>query len=268
MSTLHEHVWLEADMSAPKALRLGAGSAAVFSRAAGPERPNQDAVAVVSLGDDERVLAVADGAGGMPSGGRAAALAVQQLLASVRSAVEQGSTVRDSVLSGFDDANREIRSLASGAAATLAVVHIEGNRMRGYHAGDSAVLVTGQRGRVKYITMAHSPVGYALEAGVLSEREAMHHADRNVVSNMLGDAEMRIEVGPLLKLATFDTLVLATDGLFDNLHTEEISDLVRRGPLAGAGNDLARAALARMTSPEQTQPSKLDDLSFILYRPR
>ena len=58
-------------------------------------------------------------------------------------------------------------------------------------------------------TVAHSPVGYAEEAGLLDREEAIHHAHRHLVSNMLGMPEMHIEVGPPLTLDARDTIVLA-----------------------------------------------------------
>ena len=82
------------------------------------------------------------------------------------------------------------------------------------------------RGRVKLQTISHSPVGYAVESGMLDDQEAMHHEERHVVSNIIGTPEMRIEIGPPIDLATYDTLLVATDGLADNLHIEEIIERI------------------------------------------
>jgi serine/threonine protein phosphatase PrpC len=128
------------------------------------------------------------------------------------------------------------------------------------------ILVVGQRGRVKLQTTSHSPVGFAVEAGVLDEREAMHHEDRHLVSNVVGSPEMKIEIGPRLRLAMHDTVLLASDGLFDNLHIEEIVDRVRKGPLEVAARRLAQDSWERMTCPRSGQPCKPDDLTFILFR--
>ena len=129
------------------------------------------------------------------------------------------------------------------------------------------ILVVGQRGKIKLQTVSHSPVGYAVEAGVLDEKEALHHEDRHLVSNMLGLADMRIEVGSIVELAPRDTLLLASDGLFDNLHLDEIVDRVRKGPLTQVVQHLASDAAQRMTIPREGQPSKTDDLTFVAFRP-
>jgi serine/threonine protein phosphatase PrpC len=95
----------------------------------------------------------------------------------------------------------------------------------------------------------------------------MFHRDRHLVSNMVGMPEMRIEMSPPVGLAPRDTLVIASDGLFDNLYTEEIVDLVRTGPLAAAGQKLLERCRERMMQAASDQPHKPDDLTFVLYRP-
>jgi serine/threonine protein phosphatase PrpC len=127
------------------------------------------------------------------------------------------------------------------------------------------IVVTGGRGKVKWQTVSHSPVGFAVEAGVLCEEEAMHHEDRHIVSNVVGSAEMRIEIGPELRLAPRDTVVLASDGLLDNLTIDEIVARVRKGPLDKAVRLLATDARRRMTCPEEDQPSKPDDTTIVAF---
>jgi len=127
----------------------------------------------------------------------------------------------------------------------LAAVEIQDNTVRPYHVGDSQILLIGQKGKIKLLTKSHSPVGYAVEAGVLDEEQAMHHEERHLISNAIGSREMYIEIGSALEMAPRDTLVVATDGL---------------------GRNLAGRCRTRMVEPEEGQPSKPDDLSFILYR--
>jgi serine/threonine protein phosphatase PrpC len=77
---------------------------------------------------------------------------------------------------------------------------------------------------------------------------------------------MYIEIGSALEMAARDTLLVASDGLFDNLHTEEIVGICRKGQLASACRVLRGRCRERMLEPKEGQPSKPDDLSFILYR--
>jgi len=83
----------------------------------------------------------------------------------------------------------------------------------------------------------------------------------------VGAADMRIEVGPRLRLARRDTLLLASDGLYDNLYLEEIIAAIRRGPAAAAAAGLAESCRRRMQGDASDGPSKADDLTLVLFRP-
>ena len=105
-----------------------------------------------------------------------------------------------------------------------------------------------------------------MEAGLLDEAEAMAHRDRHLISNAVGHPEMRIEIGPRVSMAPRDTLLLASDGLFDNLRPGEIVDGIRKGPPERVARRLAGECATRMRSPMGPHPSKPDDLSFVLFR--
>lgn len=244
---------------------LQQGQAAVLVRPS-PERdgPTQDAAMVLDLGSRGVVLAVADGVGGLPRGADAAALALQHLERAVRDRVAAGrGGLREGIMDGFDAAHRAVADLAAGAGTTLAAVAVEDGVARPFHVGDSAILVVGQRGKVKHMSVMHSPVGYALEAGVLDEEEAMRHDERHVLFHAIGLADMKIEVGPRLPLAARDTVLLASDGLWDNLGAEEVADVVRAGALASSSQTLLERCQGRMADEAR---GKHDDLSFVLYR--
>lgn len=247
------------------------GTAGVFS-AKNPEKSGdcEDAAALIPFGDansSRGALAIADGMGGQPAGALAASLALQALHDSIRAAdSESEAALRDAIINGFEEANRAVSAIGVGAATTLTVVEIQERSIRPYHAGDSLILLLGQRGRVKLRTVSHSPVGYAVEAGLIEAREAMHHEDRHLVLNMVGSPEMRIDIGPTLALSPRDTVLLASDGLFDNLHTEEIIEFARKGPIEQVLDDLAGACHERMRGILEGQPSKPDDLTFIAFR--
>lgn len=271
MGLSHTRIYAGETFDAPVIKGLHTGSAAVFVRQAPykhevPELGNQDAAAVIAVDQGSVVLAVADGVGGAPNGDIAARIAIELLAASLDST--RGGSLRDSILNAIEQANETILALGTGAATTLAVAEIDANRLRSYHIGDSGILVTGQRGRLKLQTIAHSPTGYAVEAGLIDEMEALAHAERNVVSNVLGSRDLRIEIGPAIRLAPRDTVVVASDGLFDNMLTEEITSIVRCGDLQHAANSLAGTCAARMQASEaNAEIGHADDLSFILFRP-
>lgn len=259
--------WFTADMAEPAMMEFAGRRLGIVSqRSPGKTTDNEDAVAVIPWDDHAGVLVVADGMGGGAMGEVASRLTISHLASAIETADRQHVQLRTAILNGIEAANREILELGRGAGTTLAVVEVAGTSIRHYHVGDSGILVCGQRGKVKVQTVAHSPVGYGVEAGLLDARQALHHDQRHLVSNVLGMADMRVEVGSELKLAAHDTLVVASDGLFDNLHISEIVDLVRKGPLEQACIQLHTLANQRMTQPSETQPSKADDLTFLVWR--
>ncbi len=281
-SPLDARLYLNEELVQADAVPFVCGNASVVSRRCpGAEGPNQDAAALLPATESSGLLVVADGLGGGPAGERAAALAVQCLREAL--SAHEADDLRPAVLDGIEAANQEILAVGDGSATTVSVVEVHDGSIRPYHVGDSLILVVGQRGLVKYRSTPHSPVGYAVAAGVLDEHEALHHEQLHVVANVVGCEEMTIEVGAPRPLAKRDTVVLASDGLADNLAENEIVELVRRGKLPTCVTALADAASARMhlepnppsglAVPESDHeilvdqlPSKPDDLTIVAFR--
>jgi len=260
-------LYCEADMEVVEAASVASGLAVVSStRCPGKTTPNEDTAALIPLDERCAVLAVADGLGGVRSGELAAGIAVETLRDVLSEADSANDRLRTAILDGIDRANQEVQRKGIGSATTLAVVEIREGFIRPYHVGDSMIFLVGQRGKIKLQTVSHSPIGFAVEAGFLDEREAMHHEDRHLVSNFVGSPEMRIEIGPALALAPRDTLLLASDGLFDNLHISEIVERIRKGPLDAGVKRLVTDARGRMRRTGTNHPSKPDDLTVVAFR--
>jgi serine/threonine protein phosphatase PrpC len=249
---------------------LGQGLAAMYTaRSPGDhEDGNEDACALLPFSESSGVLVVADGAGGLPSGAKASAIAVSALRHSIRAAARTGLDLRSAVLDGIERAGRDVVALGVGAGTTLAVAEIHGRKMRPYHVGDSQIMVVGPGGKVKHCSTCHSPTGYAVKAGLLDAHAALGHEERYRVSNLVGFAGMHIEVGPTIELTPRDTILIGSDGLFDNLHVEEIAALCRQGQLLGLMHKLVEACKRRMLGEQTDQPSKPDDLTILAYRRR
>ena len=247
--------------------QLGGGSIVAYTaRSPDKETENEDTVAAISYGHDAVVLAVADGVGGLPAGRRASQTAITKLAETLRAALTETMLLRTAILDGIEAANQAVLDIGNGAATTMTVVTIEGLIARTYQVGDSEAVIVGQRGRIKSQTMVHSPTGFAVEAGFLGKREALHHEERHLVSNFIGTNDMRIDIGSAVKLRPRDTVLLASDGLTDNIHIDEVINIMRKGPLDKAIESMTRLAHHRMTNESKLQPSKPDDLSVILFR--
>ena len=248
------------------------GNVAVFTTCSPQkETANEDVAALWPVSPMSGVLAVADGLGGHVGGERASRLAAEAVQRSLQQSAALDDEadpmdLRSAILNGLEEANASVRELGTGAATTMALVEIQDRTIRPYHVGDSAILLTGQRGKLKLQTIPHSPIGYAVEAGLMDEEDAIHHEARHVISNVIGSDQMRIEIGPPIEMAPRDTLLLASDGLFDNLLPDEIVETVRSGPLEDAVSALIETAQQRMANQGGSAPSKPDDLTVIAYR--
>lgn len=232
------------------------GQVAAFSAPRPGGGDNEDA----ALADARGLLAVIDGVGGGPGGQEAARLAVAAL-----ARIEGDSPGAGEVVAALDRAHAAIREQAPGAMATAVAALVGDGAVRAFAVGDAQAWIIGGRGKIKYRSLQHGPVGFAEEAGLIDEAEALSHEDRHLITNALGDETMRIEVGPELRLAVRDTILLASDGLFDNLFAEEIVERMRSGPL---GDGVAAlVALARERMAGGGSPSKPDDLTIVACRP-
>jgi len=226
---------------------------------------NEDAAALIPCGEMAGVLAIADGLGGIAGGDKASSTAITVLANTVSRQCEP-ALLRDSILDSIEKANNTILEMGTGSATTIIVIEVNNRTIRSYHAGDSMALITGQRGKLKYQTIPHSPIGYALESGFMEQDEAMTHDERHIISNVVGSSDMRLELGPLIRLDTYDTLMLASDGLYDNLTIEEIINIIRCGPLDRCAHELVDLCDERMSNKTNSELCKPDDMTFILYR--
>ena len=248
------------DLAEPQLVTLKAGQAMVFSRShAGQSGANEDALGVFEDVSGRTCLAVADGVGGLPQGLEAATLAIGLLAEASRS---ESTPIENRI----ETANQKLLTQLPNAGTTVCVAEITDGALVSCHAGDSTALVVGQRGRIKLRTQSHSPVGIK-EANGLDEKEALFHPQRHLLNNMMGDRALWLEKQDALELASRDTVLLGTDGLWDNLFLSEIVEMIRLGELSESAEKLAEAVIQRMSHPVAGLPSKPDDISFILYRP-
>ena len=247
-------------------LVLARGQVAVRSLR-GPDKagPNEDASAVIPVGDDALVLAVADGVGGAPSGCEASSTAIETLQKALAARTD-GEPLRDAIMDAIEKANLRILEVGKRSATTIVVAELSGTQLRCYHVGDSELIVCGQRGRIKQRIIPHSPTGFAVEAGLLDEQEAVQHEQRHIIFNVIGAPDMRVDVSTAIELAPFDTVLLTSDGVLDNLYIDEIVEIIRMGPLKRAADELLQAARARMEKQRGSEPSKPDDVTILLYR--
>ena len=225
-------------------------------------RVNEDSLAIIERGDSA-VIVVADGAGGHPRGEDASAAAVEAIKNAC--AGKRAEQLRSAILDGFEAANKAVLDI-QGSATTLVVVEVSRSFARVFHAGDSTAWVIGQRGKIHFETVRHSAEGHALESGLFSEEELSDRSDLHVLTNLLGMPDMRVSVSLPVPLRSRDTVVVATDGISDNLNIDELIGHVRTGAIEESFASVVNQSTARMQG-QLEGPTKPDDYTLVMFRP-
>lgn len=228
------------------------------------EKENEDA-GFFFFQDGVLVLAVADGVGGSRGGKQAAQLTLKSLETHLLEAAEQNLEWRPQIVKACESANATLLSQGIGAATTVMIVLLEENTMQTIHAGDSACLVVGRGGKIKYRSMDHTVVGYGQEASLIGDSEAQNHAAKHILLNCIGIPDMRMDIGPKKILKSNDRILLGSDGLFDNFSDVEMAEMIRKGPLLKQAQYLKKLCQDRMQGVSESDYSKPDDLTFMLF---
>jgi PPM family protein phosphatase len=247
-----------------QSVSINHGEAIYFSdRSPTKETANEDSLAIIPIEDDVTVLIVADGLGGMASGEQASKLVIEIL---IRSLSNIKSSVREAILDGLDEANKQLVDFKTGSGTTVSIAEINGNKLRTYHAGDSLILLSTGHGKAKYQALSHSPISYALACGAIDAERAMSHPERNLISNFVGCHDMQINIGPLIELSTFDTLILSSDAVSDNLYDDEICEHLRKESLLDGINELISDCRQNMHEQLPDRRCHPDDMTLISFR--
>lgn len=198
----------------------------------------------------ESLFAVADGMGGHRGGEVASADALETL----RTSILEPSP--ESLRAAVEAANRSVfeHSLTdpglAGMGTTLCAVALvrddEGAASIGIvNVGDSRVYLL-RDGEFRQITLDHSLVETMVRGGQLSPDEAAVHPGRNVLTRALG-IEPEIDVDLFSEsVMEGDRYLLCSDGLYNELHDDQISAVLRRlaAPWEAASELVRRATEA------------------------
>ncbi|MBA3916706.1 MAG: Stp1/IreP family PP2C-type Ser/Thr phosphatase [Acidobacteriales bacterium] len=197
-----------------------------------------------------RLLTVADGMGGYEGGQDASRMAVE----TIQQSYEQGSgTPEELLVSGFRKAHQKILQQAAshpslkGMGTTCTAVALIGQELHFGHVGDSRLyLLRGDK--MLRLSRDHSYVGRLVETGVLTASEAEKHPQRHILTAALGAGhDVPVEVPEqAIKLSPGDTLLLCTDGLWNQVPDEEMMRIVQPAPTLEQGcHDLVERAKDR-----------------------
>lgn len=216
---------------------------------------NEDAFVAQALWDKTAYLAVAiDGVGGYEGGEVAAAIA-QKAIPDYLSASANGERVEllKQAVTAANNAIAEAREAdpahsQMSCVLTAALIDVEQMQISMAHVGDSR-LYRYHKGELKKLSHDHSLIGYREEIGDLTEEEAMHHPQRNVIGRDVGSQKHKANDDDFIEAEVFPmmpntTLLLCSDGLTDMITSATIAAILgRQGSLENKVDALIKAAL-------------------------
>ncbi len=199
---------------------------------------------------DRATLAlVADGMGGVRGGDTASELAIQMI---PRLYFESADSPGRALEQAIQTTGREIYAQAQrnphleGMGTTCAALVVIPPYAWVAWVGDSRVyLVRG--GKLAQVTEDHSVVQEMVRKGLLTQDEADHHDDRNLVTRSLGvhrKVEVEVREEPLT-LRAGDGFLLCSDGLTDVLTAEDLLTAIQGVPVDIASKTLISEANRR-----------------------
>lgn len=199
---------------------------------------NEDAYIAQYIWDKEHILAVAiDGVGGYDGGEVAAELARTSIIEYLENYPngERLELLKQAVISANNTiyAERKNQPQFSNMSCVLTAVLIEikGRRINMAHVGDTR-LYQYANGTITKLSHDHSLIGYREEIGELSEDEAMHHPQRNIIGRDVGSKLLDSGNNDYIEISSFpllskSTLLLCSDGLCDMLTSNQMASILQ-----------------------------------------
>ena len=184
---------------------------------------NQDAYYISDSLDEVQLYMLADGMGGYNGGEIASKLAIQTAKSYIENNFKEIPKDRESIIqlvgSSMEYANMVVYEKSKedkeleGMGTTLEICLIYNNKVYIGHVGDSRVYRI-RKEFMRKLTQDHSYVQKLVKDGTITQEEAVHHPQKNMLMKALG----------FLK---DDILIMNSDGLTNMVPQEEIFKLVK-----------------------------------------
>lgn len=174
---------------------------------------------------------LADGMGGHRAGNIASEMAVTDLGAAwVATEISTINEVREWFAENLEKENQQIHRIGQdeehkGMGTTLEAVAVIDDQVLFAHVGDSRIGLV-RNGEYHQLTSDHSLVNALLKAGQITEEEAAHHPQRNIITQSIGQKdELQPDFG-MVTVEAGDFIVINSDGLTNMISGDEIRDIV------------------------------------------
>lgn len=211
---------------------------------------NQDAYAVGELPGEVAWAVVCDGMGGAAGGNIASALAVKVISEKINASYNpkmRDSSIKNLLDSAITAANIEVYDMAyaqpdlKGMGTTVVCAIVREGRAYIAHAGDSRAYIANKN-NISQITTDHSMVQDLVNQGKITQQEAEHHPNKNIITRAIG-VDKRIDIDfDQLDLNDDDTLILCTDGLSNCVSTDDMASDIKDGQYYAFAERLVKRA--------------------------
>ena len=206
---------------------------------------------------------LADGMGGHRAGNIASEMAVTDLGAAwVATEISTINEVREWFAEYLEKENQQIHRIGQdeehkGMGTTLEAVAVIDNQVLFAHVGDSRIGLV-RNGEYHQLTSDHSLVNALLKAGQITEEEAAHHPQRNIITQSIGQKdELQPDFG-MVTVEAGDFIVINSDGLTNMISGDEIRDIVV--------SDLSVEEKAKTLIRFANNAGGLDNITVVLIR--
>lgn len=237
---------------------------------------NEDGLLIYSV-PHGIVMAVADGVGGSVDSFRAVDFALYGILDVFKqdNLTYSMSEIVYAIEMKLHQVNNKILNLSGPPQTTLAIIVIINKKITIFQIGDSGILLAGCKGKLKFLTPFQSEVGELLSKKLITPENALLHPRLNIVNNVMGCRDFYItkfqsdEVckhNNSSKISKFDTIFLATDGIFDNYTGTELASIIGSEKLEDLAKKIVYSIQNNINILNNKPLFKSDDASFIICR--
>ena len=198
---------------------------------------NEDSYYISDSLDEVQLYMLADGMGGYNGGEIASKLAIQSAKSYIENNFSDIEKDKDSIIqlvaSSMEYANMVVYEKSQenkeleGMGTTLEICLIYNNRAFIGHIGDSRIYRI-RKEFMRKLTQDHSYVQKLVKDGKITQEEAVHHPQKNMLMKALG-CNAFIEPDVMVKgFLKDDILIICSDGLSNLVSQEEIFELTKK----------------------------------------
>ncbi len=180
--------------------------------------------------DHIKIYIVADGMGGHNAGEVASKIAVESIIEYLKNNYDE-SKPEDSLKTAITDANNRIYNLSkehenlNGMGTTITACLDCQCYYLVANVGDSSCFIINNSG-ISKVTKDHSLVQELIDEGTITENQALHHPNKNIITRAVGtNKNLDIDIYKLDR-SNIKFILLCTDGLTNEVAKEEIYDII------------------------------------------